>query len=155
MRKSNSSKAEFSTRSLKPDELLFVYGTLRQGTDSVPYQKFMDGLEYFAIGYMRGCLFEVDGYPGAIESNSKDERVWGDLFVLRDPIRSLNAIDEYEECSERFDKPHEYVRKKSKIYLSDGDSTYAWSYIYNRPTAGLEKIKSGDYLDYLGLRHSV
>lgn len=95
----------------------------------------------------RGRLYEVDGYPGLVLGNSQNNgKVYGELYRLLNPQQVLNALDDYEECSSHFPKPHEYVRKQIPVNCLDSNKiVLAWVYLYNRPTTGLHLIPSGDY----------
>ena len=98
-------------------EFLFVYGTLRKPIASDMHPMLAGGCEYYAEGIMQGILYEVCGYPGAIQSNSANDKVFGELYQLLDRERVLARLDEYEECSGRFPKPHEYIRRQVPIEL--------------------------------------
>jgi gamma-glutamylcyclotransferase (GGCT)/AIG2-like uncharacterized protein YtfP len=89
----------------------------------------------------------VRGYPGAIKSSDANDKLFGELYKMLDRKRVLVLLDDYEECSERFPKPHEYSRKQVSIELSDGGSVIAWVYLYNHDVSKLQQIISGDYLD--------
>ena len=102
--------------------------------------------EYFSDGAMQGILYEVCGYPGAIESSDANNKVYGELYKILDR-RVLARLDEYEECSEWFPMPQEYVRKPLSIDLLGGGLVVAWVYLYNYDVSRLQRIKSGDYLD--------
>ena len=130
-----------------PDlEFLFVYGTLRKPIASDMHPMLAGGCEYYAEGIMQGTLYEVCGYPGAIQSNSANDKVFGELYQLLDRDRVLARLDEYEECSCRFPKPYEYIRGLVSIELFDGEAVLAWVYLYNRDVSKLQQIQSGDYL---------
>lgn len=131
------------------DEFIFVYGTLRKGTKSAMSLVLDQCCEYSSMGSMQGRLYEVDGYPGAIESDNPGDVVQGELYRINDSEKVLSQLDEYEECSENFPQPREYVRKKILISLSDKGTIPAWIYLYNHDTAGFAQIKNGDYLCYL------
>lgn len=133
-------------------EFIFVYGTLRKKHAASAYHVLARYCDFFGEGTLSGELFEVEGYPGVVESNKVGARVTGELYVINDPNNVFSALDEYEECTERFPQPHEYVRKRLPIHLADGGVVKAWTYVYNRPTDSLEKIESGDYIDYVGRR---
>jgi gamma-glutamylcyclotransferase (GGCT)/AIG2-like uncharacterized protein YtfP len=126
-------------------EFIFVYGTLRKKMASSMYHLLAPHCEYFSDGYIQGKLYEVNGYPGAIESHSKHDKVYGELYKIVDANLVLATLDEYEECTDKFPKPHEYIRKKLPISLSDGGSVTAWVYIFNHDVANLVQISSGDY----------
>lgn len=103
--------------------------------------------EYFSNGTLCGKLYEVCGYPGAIKSSDSSDKVFGELYTMLDRKMVLGRLDEYEECSECFLKPHEYSRKQLSIELSGGGSVVAWVYLYNHDVSKLQRIISGDYLN--------
>lgn len=103
--------------------------------------------EYFSDGTMHGTLYEVCGYPGVIESSDANDKVFGELYKMLDRKQVLAQLDEYEECSDRFPRPHEYMRKQLSIELIGGGSIVAWVYLYNHDVSKLQQIISGDYLD--------
>jgi gamma-glutamylcyclotransferase (GGCT)/AIG2-like uncharacterized protein YtfP len=125
-------------------EYLFVYGSLRRTTSGV-HQYLASDAEYVAEGSMQGRLYEINGYPGAIETADLNERVFGELYRVRAMSMLLARLDAYEESDATFPQPHEYVRKVLPVKLCDGDSVMAWVYVFNRSIAGLRHIISGDY----------
>ena len=128
-------------------DYFFAYGTLRQATATDIHQVLIRYGEYFSSGFLQGKLYEIDGYPGAVESTSPGDKVIGELYKIAS-AQVLPLLDEYEECSDRFPKPHEYIRKKVSIVLPDGANIRAWAYVYNRDVTNLIIINSGDYLSY-------
>jgi gamma-glutamylcyclotransferase (GGCT)/AIG2-like uncharacterized protein YtfP len=127
-------------------EFIFVYGTLRKQIASSKQYLLANYCAYFSAGVMSGKLYEVCGYPGAIESSDAGHKVFGDLYKILDQQSLLERLDEYEECSDRFPVPHEYSRKQRSIELVSGDSVVAWVYLYNYDVSTLQQIISGDYL---------
>ncbi len=128
-------------------EFIFVYGTLRNQIASNMHHLIASYCEFISDGLMHGTLYEVRGYPGAIKSSDANDKIFGELYKMLDRKRVLVLLDDYEECSERFPKPHEYSRKQVSIELSDGGSVIAWVYLYNHDVSKLQQIISGDYLD--------
>ncbi|MGZ8227878.1 MAG: gamma-glutamylcyclotransferase family protein [Methylococcaceae bacterium] len=126
-------------------ELLFVYGTLRKHAFKSRHYLLAGQCDYFSDGCLRGKLYEVDDYPGAIESNDREDKIYGELYRLIDDA-VLSRLDDYEECSDDFPAPHEYSRKQLPIILPNGDSVLAWAYLYNPDVCNLKRITSGDYL---------
>jgi len=127
-------------------EFIFVYGTLRKQMASDMHHVLARYCDYFSDGVMCGKLYEVCGYPGAIESGDANDKVSGELYKMHDPKLVLARLDDYEECSDRFPMPHEYSRKRLSIELGCGDSVVAWVYLYNHDVSKLQQIFSGDYL---------
>lgn len=130
-------------------EFIFVYGTLRKETATVMYYVLARHCEYFSDGYMQGKLYEIDGYPGAIESDNEEDKVKGEVYKIVDRDQVLPKLDEYEECTENFPQPHEYIRKKLLVSLIGGGAVSAWVYVFNHDVLPLTQIISGDYLSYL------
>jgi gamma-glutamylcyclotransferase (GGCT)/AIG2-like uncharacterized protein YtfP len=131
------------------NEFIFVYGTLRKETDTAISQILARHCEFVSDGYMQGKLYEVNGYPGAIESTKPEDTVKGELHKIVDREHVLPKLDEYEECTEIFLQPHEYIRKKLLVSLMGGGTVSAWVYVFNHDISPLKLIRSGDYLTYL------
>ena len=127
-------------------EFIFVYRTLRKHKASNMYRVLANHCEYFSDGVMHGALYEVCGYPGAIESSDANDKVFGELYKMLDRKLVLALLDEYEECIDKFPMPHEYCRKQLSIELIGGDSVVAWVYLYNHEVSKLRQIISGNYL---------
>jgi gamma-glutamylcyclotransferase (GGCT)/AIG2-like uncharacterized protein YtfP len=128
------------------NEFIFVYGSLRRQTATALSQLLARHCTYLANGSMQGSLYEVDGYPGAIASAEPGERVFGELYRIIDREFLLRELDAYEECTQDFPQPHEYVRKKVLVSRESGGPVLAWVYLYNRDVSHLAQIRSGDYL---------
>ena len=108
------------------NEFIFVYGTLRKEIATNMYHVLAYHCEYFFNGHMQGKLYEVNGYPGVIESDNPSDKVYGELYRIVDSELVLTQLDEYEECTDKYPEPHEYIRKKLLISLSGGVSVPAW-----------------------------
>jgi gamma-glutamylcyclotransferase (GGCT)/AIG2-like uncharacterized protein YtfP len=135
-------------------EHLFVYGTLRRALGAPVHAPLARDGRNLGEGRFQGLLFEVDGYPGAIDSPSSQHVVLGEVYASTAMRRLLAALDGYEECSPAFPPPHEYVRRRRAITLADGDRVEAWIYLYNHDPAGLHRVASGDYLQFRRERHA-
>jgi gamma-glutamylcyclotransferase (GGCT)/AIG2-like uncharacterized protein YtfP len=98
---------------------------------------------------LHGTLYDVGRYPGAVRRSGTRAFVWGDVYDLKDPDQALKVLDRYEGLSENDSEPAEFRRSRVTVDLGPGRRVPAWIYLYNRPTAGLTRIRSGDYLDYL------
>lgn len=130
-------------------EYIFVYGTLRKAAARCMHRALSRHCTYVADGSMQGKLYEVGGYPGAVESGDRRDTVRGELYKIEDRERLFTLIDDYEECAKSYPQPQEYVRKKLTVTLDGGGSVLAWVYLYNHDVSGLIRIESGDYVDRL------
>lgn len=91
----------------------------------------------------RGILYRVADYPGLVAGPLGE--VVGDLFALPDPAMVLARLDEHEECSDHFPRPHEYRRERLIVMTPQGP-VEAWTYLYAWDTSGLEPVADGDFL---------
>ncbi len=123
---------------------LFVYGTLLENENN-PGAKFLEkNAKFLCKGFFYGKLYEIDGYPGAVLSNSHNEKVFGNIYKLHDEEKVLSYLDKYEEIGEHFPAPYEYKREIITVY-SPKENFKCWVYLYNHPTHHLERIVSGYY----------
>lgn len=125
-------------------DYLFVYGTLRRHL--INNQPLQHNAEFIAEASMRGRLYLLDGYPGAVDSTDFADNVLGELYKVHRPQALFNILDDYEECSARFARPHEYRREQRTVTLTDGRQFTAWVYLYNWDVRHLPQIVSGDFL---------
>jgi gamma-glutamylcyclotransferase (GGCT)/AIG2-like uncharacterized protein YtfP len=129
---------------MKPD-LLFVYGTLLAERAHPMSRVLARGATFAGAATIRGRLYEVRGYPGAVPSHRRGECVAGELYRLGNPAGIFAVLDDYEMCSARFPAPHEYRRARVTARRPDGGTAAAWAYLYNRPVGPLRRIESGNY----------
>ncbi len=132
-----------------PKDYLFVYGTLRRGCDHPMHQVLARYGCFVAEGSIQGKLYEIKGYPGAVESSLPDDRVYGELYEISDQEKAFPPLDDYEECSDAFPLPHEYIRKQVSVLLPDGTCVLAWGYIFNYDVSQRVYIEHGDYLRFM------
>ncbi|AEG49463.1 AIG2 family protein [Sphingobium chlorophenolicum L-1] len=125
------------------EPLLFVYGTLRPGCDDPMARWLCNAARHVGRAAARGNLYRVGSYPGFVPGGPGE--VTGDLFALADPESVLATLDDYEECAAHFPQPHEY-RRERLIVRGEKGAVEAWTYIYDRDVAGLERIGRGDFL---------
>lgn len=122
-------------------EFIFVYGTLRRTARTRMAQVLSYHSEYVGEAFMQGCLYEVQGYPGVVESSDVADKVYGELHKITNNNTLLTLLDIYEECTDDFPEPHEYVRKVLPVTLiSTGETVMAWVYVYNWDISRLVRI---------------
>lgn len=125
---------------------LIVYGSLLRNDDGKQHFLLQDA-EYRGEVSLEGRLFAVASYPGVVLERGCVVR--GELYRLSNTELTLRNVDEYEECSSTFPEPHEYRRIVTTAKTDNGEQVEAWLYLYNRSTAGLLAIPSGDYRQFL------
>ena len=107
--------------------------------------------KYVSDGYIQGKLYEVDRYPGAVTSDDIRNKVSGELYKIVNSDYVLPRLDEYEECSDKFPEPHEFIRKKLPVKLAGGIEVVAWVYVFNHDVSKLIQIVSGDYSGHINV----
>ncbi|MFA6062875.1 MAG: gamma-glutamylcyclotransferase family protein [Gallionella sp.] len=102
--------------------------------------------EFYADARFAGKLFRVTYYPCAIPSDNQDDKVFGEVYRLKNPEFILAKLDDYEECSEKYPNPKEYIREIGVVHTDSGERIDAWIYLYNRPVIDFLEIVSGIFL---------
>jgi gamma-glutamylcyclotransferase (GGCT)/AIG2-like uncharacterized protein YtfP len=126
-------------------EFLFVYGTLARDAGHPQHRHLAAYADYVGEGYFHGRLFRVSHYPGAVASPHSADKVFGELYSLRDARALFVLLDAYEGCGPADPPPTEFVRQRVPVYLTDGTRSEAWTYLFNRAATGLPRILSGRF----------
>ena len=117
-------------------EYLFLYGTLLDAHNQVA-QFLKSNADFYAEGYFHGKLFDLGDYPGAIESNNSEDKVFGSTFKVRNPDAVFVALDEYEETGDKFPSPNEFIRTKIDVFDHKGKIIRSYVYLYMWPVEHL------------------
>ncbi len=127
--------------------LLFVYGSLINLTNNSHHAELKPYCRYFGEGILQARLYRVQNYPGAVLSECDNDQVYGELYEISDIKRVLVYLDGYEECSNAFPEPREYLRRLLPINVGQSITVMAWTYLYNYDISNLERIASGRWCD--------
>lgn len=129
------------------NDLLFVYGTLRQGNTNAMALYLAQQADFVVYGWFQGLMYQISFYPGVVASNDHCHRVYGEVYRLRDTQSVLTMLDEYEECSARHAQPAEYQRVQTQILTIDDQLLEpVWIYLYQWPVADEARIVTGDFM---------
>lgn len=127
-------------------DYLFVYGTLMK-TVSNGMSRFLHAhAEFIGNAYIHGKLYDLEGYPGAVAGNTPSERVYGNLFKIKDTEAVFKVLDDYEGIGDGNPTDYEYVRTHVTAFLENGNKVSTWFYAYNFATDELHLIASGRYM---------
>ena len=129
----------------KDKEYLFVYGTLKSDMNNDMYHLLAKNARFIDAAVWNGKLYKVEDYPGAVPSDNPLDEVYGELYLLDNPEKILPALDEYEECSDKFPEPALFKRIKGDVKTVSGEIIKTWIYIYNLPVDNLKRIESGNF----------
>lgn len=127
---------------------LFVYGLLRKTSDHEMSRFLGKHADYLGSGYIHGTLYLIDHYPGAVVHNSSFNQIIGDIFGFDDDL-IWPVLDRFEEVG----ITDEYLRMLVDVHFNEMQ-VKCWTYIYNRPSKGLNEIKSGDFIAYINSKKS-
>ena len=108
-----------------PPSRLFVYGTLKRGSDNKYARLLEANSEFLGTGRMRGRVYNLGRYPGAVVSEQPGDWVPGELFCLVTPAKTFKTLDAYEGA--------EFSRTMVDIRLDSGESLESWVYLYQGP----------------------
>ena len=115
---------------------LFVYGTLKSSFQN----RFALRLRREAIllgrASMAGRLYRIHWYPGMRPPLGSEDVVHGELYKLRQPSKTLKALDEYEEG---------YRRELRVAALESGRAVQAWVYVYPQRRPEDRLVRNGDW----------
>lgn len=130
-----------SSRLVRRDSLLFVYGTLRPFVD-IPMARWLRAHAcYVGPATARGRLYDLGAYPGMRAARGRGEHVSGDVYRIANP-RVLRVLDRYEA---------HFVRERCVVKL-ERRSKSAWLYRYRYSVVSAARIASGDYRVHCQMR---
>ena len=115
---------------------LFVYGTLRRGSDNDYARLLAERGQCIGEARVPGRLYDFGRYPGARRTEQPDESIRGEIFYLKEPGAILVALDDYEGS--------EYERTTVSATHYQGHSIDCWIYWYVGDDTG-RLIASGDW----------
>ena len=119
------------------DHPLFVYGTLRSGSDHAFARLLRETSEYVCTGRLRGSLYRVASYPGWVEDSSSGWII-GEIYQPRDSGSLLRELDEYEGS--------DYERVK-RVVETEAGPRECWVYRFIGPVDGAAPVPSGDWFE--------
>jgi gamma-glutamylcyclotransferase (GGCT)/AIG2-like uncharacterized protein YtfP len=130
-----------SSRRVRRDSLLFVYGTLRPFFD-IPMARWLrDHARYEGPATARGRLYDLGAYPGMRAARGRSEHVRGDVYRITNP-QVLRVLDRYEV---------RFVRERCVVKLARRRKR-AWLYRYRYSVVSAVRIASGDYRVHCQMR---
>ena len=116
---------------------LFVYGTLRRGSNNEPARLLQGQAHFVGHGRMQGRLYGLGRYPGAVPPVTKEDWVRGEVYKMDDFTALKEVLDEYEGA--------DFERAITSVKLDDGGTVECWVYWYVARKPG-RLIESGDWL---------
>jgi|SRR5262249_10848525 len=124
---------------------LFAYGTLAE--DQVPAEiaAAVRKLKCIGEGFVRGRLYDLGHFPGAVLSGRPTDKVIGKIFELPEDRALLNKLDAYEGFEPGRPRQSLFVRKRTSILRPKQSPLTGWVYEYNGDVKSFPIIKNGRY----------
>lgn len=137
--------------SVKSD-YLFVYSSLLQGFPTPDYDYVSRYFDFVGSARTRGRLSILHNIVVGTPVTEGDEFIQGELYKIRETDQfsfAIGQLDEYEGIHPEPPTQPLYRRATTDAVLEDGTTIEAWVYWFNGPVEGLQKIESGNVLDFL------
>ncbi len=102
-------------------------------------------LQSLGAASVRGRLYNLGAYPGAVADDLSTNQIHGELFELPADESILLTLDNYEDFDPQ--KPGDclFVRRRASAELTDGRTMEAWIYTYNRDPEDAPLIEGGKW----------
>ncbi len=94
-------------------------------------------------GFVRGVLYDLGGYPGAVADPGAEGRIVGTVMELPEDEGVLERLDRYEGFDPLALETSEYIRERQNVELKTGGTVECWFYRYNRKPRDLPRVESG------------
>ena len=121
---------------LSSQPYLFVYGTLKSTFRNRYARRLRCEALLAGRATMPGRLYRVGSYPLMRPPRDSGDVVTGELYRLRQPVKMLQVLDEYEE---------NYRRELRRATLVNGRTHPCWVYMYRVPMLERRRIASGEW----------
>ena len=124
---------------IAPNELVFVYGTLRSGASN---HFRMNGARFVRSGILRGRMYRFGWYPGLVLDAQGDDLI-GEVYAVGP--EQLAALDLFEGLSAGEIEGSEYRRVRATV--TGGEPLLdAWVWEWLGPVDERQRIAGGDWL---------
>ena len=126
-------------------EYFFLYGTLL--ADGIPDEVVgaLKSLRRIGPAHVRGKLYDLGEYPGAILATLSETLIQGEIFELPAIPAILKTLDDYEEFDSANKEDSLFIRTKAKATLLDAPQIVCWMYVYNHDPGTAPLLADGTY----------
>jgi len=136
----------------KMSDYLFVYGTLLPEYAPDEISEAVDQMQVIGQGQIRGRLYDLGDYPGAILDRSSDAMISGWIFELPDDEDIISSLDQYEGFYPDEIPRSLFIRTRTQALLLNGRELECWVYVYNGIPHPSSLISSGQYAAVKSMR---
>jgi gamma-glutamylcyclotransferase (GGCT)/AIG2-like uncharacterized protein YtfP len=126
-------------------DYLFAYGTLQPGYAPAEMANVAARLKFFNRGFVKGTLYDLGGYPGAILDPSSDQTITGLVLELPKDEDLLPELDAYEQFNPAAPASSQFLRILHPVILASGRALNCWVYVWNGNPASATIIPGGRF----------
>jgi gamma-glutamylcyclotransferase (GGCT)/AIG2-like uncharacterized protein YtfP len=124
---------------------LFVYGTLSPRHAPPEIAATVRRLRPVGSASVRGRLYDLGEYPGAVLSEKSRTVIRGEVFELPGGRSTLTALDSYEGFEPSKPGTSLFLRRAWPVTMDDGKRVRCWVYIYNGTMKDALPLRNGRY----------
>src|ERR1700691_1208242 len=124
-------------------QFLFAYGTLQPGLAPTKIARIAAKLRPVGEGFVRGVLYDLGGYTGAVADPAAKGKIAGTVMELPEDEDILAQLDKYEGFDPQAPETSEYIRERQIVELKTGSTMECWFYGYNRKPRNADRVESG------------
>jgi gamma-glutamylcyclotransferase (GGCT)/AIG2-like uncharacterized protein YtfP len=125
-------------------DLLFVYGTLCRGLSRNKFLR-AAGARYEGRGSVRGRLYDLGDFPGALPAQGDSVQVGGEVYRLPNPESALKVLDGVEAFGPASPQTSLFRRELVEVRLENRVTVQVWIYWLNRWYGPRRRIVTGNY----------
>jgi gamma-glutamylcyclotransferase (GGCT)/AIG2-like uncharacterized protein YtfP len=124
---------------------LFVYGTLSPRHAPPEIAPTVKRLRPVGRASVRGRLYDLGEYPGAVLSKNSRSVIRGEVFELPGDQSTLTSLDDYEGFEPAKPRSSLFLRRTWPVTMDDGTRLRCWVYVYNGDMKSARPVTSGRY----------
>jgi gamma-glutamylcyclotransferase (GGCT)/AIG2-like uncharacterized protein YtfP len=126
---------------------LFTYGTLQPGLAPSCIAPVVDRLRSIGEGVIRGELYDLGEYPGAVLNPRSRHQIHGTIFRLPEDADILRQFDDYEGFQPDSLETSLFLRELHPAVLTTtGQTLPCWVYVYNAKPDPARILPDGRFL---------
>jgi gamma-glutamylcyclotransferase (GGCT)/AIG2-like uncharacterized protein YtfP len=129
-----------------PGPRLFVYGTLMKGSGNPMAKRLHAESAYIGLARTPGRLCLLGYYPGLLRAESKADRVFGEIVMLRNPLRSLRGVVSFDGCGPDVPERWLYDRFFVRVTLLSATILAALNFVYTRTVERASRLPAGRFV---------
>jgi gamma-glutamylcyclotransferase (GGCT)/AIG2-like uncharacterized protein YtfP len=125
--------------------LLFAYGTLLPGRAPGEIAAVVNRLRPVERGFVRGTLYDLGDYPGAVLDPTSPRMIVGTVLQLPDDAGFLHQLDAYEGFDPNAPEESLFLRVRHPVTVASGRTLQCWVYVYNRAPLRARIVAGGTF----------